>query len=217
MTLRIATDDARADVIRELEAAVFPGIDAFLSPEVEQFCHFLVIVDLRPDVRRIVHCVRISGPQFAPGVQPADGTTGIVMVDELIGSGQGLTAEEFQRYYAGRGVDATSLIGVETNFRVGDREADHEGLRSADMAYLALFALVLRLGSDGVCAHINEPARKSFDRVGLDYEPLCGRELHAPASTPGDLDLDYRATFLSSRSVPALERIGLFTPPLVTL
>ncbi len=217
--LQVPSDHPAADVIRGLEAEALPDTAAYLTPEVERCCQFLVLVDLRPGVERIVHCTRVSGPQFLGGEPPQEGHSGIVVVDELIDAGA-ITLDEVRGHYRSTGRDPETFIGVETNFRVGAREADHHGIRAADLGYLAIFAMLIRLGSQGVCAHINEASRRSFERIGFAFEPLCGRaDLRSPGATEDEIAEDFRPTFLPGVPdvIPVLQRIALFTPPLVAL
>lgn len=217
--LQVPSDHPAADIVRALEAEALPDTAAYLTPEVERCCQFLVIVDLRPGIERIVHCTRVSGPQFLGAERPREGHSGIVVVDELIDAGM-ITLEELHRHYSATGRDPETFIGVETNFRVGAREADHHGVRASDMGYLAIFAMLVRLDSQGVCAHINEASRRSFERIGFDFEPLCGRgDLRSPGATEVEIAEDFRPTFLPGVPdvIPVLTRIALFTPPLVAL
>ena len=180
-----------ANLVRTLEAQQFPEITEFVSPVVEERSRFLALVDTRDDQRRIVHGFRVSGigldeSQTQVDQAAEDDPVGIVMVDEMIESGQGLTAREFREYYQKAGIVVRNCLSVETNFRVGEK-VENEGLRVSDLGYIAIFNLIDQKikepGHEAIFAYLNDPAIKSLQAIGVQSEPFVGRpELRAPGA-----------------------------------
>lgn len=191
-------DASAANVIRTMEAEVFPEITAFMSDEVEERSRFLVVVD-RAEEPRLVHVFRVTGGRFGPA--PASGDViGIPMVDEVIEANDDVTAAEVLAYYREHGIDLWRCIAVETNFRIaGGRAAS--GLRWSDYAYLGAFGELMR-GEDypndrGIFAHMNEPAVRSLAAIGVTSDPFAGRpELRSPAAQEGTYDDRYSPLFI---------------------
>lgn len=172
-----------ADTVRNYEAEYFPEVKD-LPEGIEEDTLFIAFVDTRPGIDRVVHATTITGyqedTQKALEQNDTDSTsTNFVVVNDLIEMGN-FTAEEFREYYTSRGVKLEECIAVETNFRVGERVEDFNGISTVDLAYLTTFGLAIRnnpeLGEAGVFANINRASLASFSRVGLKYELLMGRD-----------------------------------------
>lgn len=199
IALWVPADDPSADAVRELEARAFPGIDAFLDPAVERASTFLVLLDRRGDEDAIVHALRATGPMLLSPARRAaavaDDSTGFVMVDEIVASGQGVTAAHFARRMTRSGFDLDRCIAIETHFRVRDVPKRH-GLRPGSLSYIAVFAeFVARASAPGrsaVFAHVNEASLRSFRALGVRPEPFLGRaDLRTPAGEPGTFETGY--------------------------
>ncbi len=171
-----------ANLVRHYEQAHFPEVQN-VSSDVEDDTMFVALVDTRPEVRRVVHALTITGLEQASGMRPArarsqDSKTGFASIDDLIEMGN-FTAEEFRDYYAKQGIDLEQCIAVETNFRVGERAPRYNGLDISALAYMKVFDLFMRgnpqLERAAVFANINRASRVSFGRFGLVYNPLMGR------------------------------------------
>lgn len=190
------TENKFSNLVRTLEVGIFPEIVSFVDPLVESRSKFLALVDTSEDQRRIVHGFRLSGIAMnatvgeaqnkKSGLYNQDESIGLIMVDELIQSGQGFTAKEFREYYDMAGVKIEDCVSVETNFRVGDK-VETDGLRVSDLGYIAIFNLLERISTklDEACvfAYLNAPAIKSLQAIGIEYRPFAGREdLKAPGS-----------------------------------
>lgn len=170
-------DHPYANLARTYEARFFPEV-AEIDEEDEAGTMFAVLVDNRESARRVVHGMTIMKPHSEP--QPGDQPTGMYTVDSLIERGN-FTPEEFYKHYAdGQDIDMTKSISVETTFLVGERSEPLHGLRPAEISYLALFQMIenagAQLGKAGVFLTVNGRGRSSLDRVGVNYEPLMGRE-----------------------------------------
>lgn len=177
------------NIIRTFEAQQFPEVPKLVTDEVENDSQFLAIIDTRGGAGKVIHGTRISGArnqrsdEHPVSPEAPEELTGIIMVDEIIMSQQGLTAQEFYDYYRSKHYDMPRCVGVETNFRVGgytEQVEDYNGLSIAQVGYLAIFKLLedqgLEPGNGGVFANINIGSIRSFSMIGLQYEALAGRE-----------------------------------------
>lgn len=194
----IAPDHPLADVVRALEARWFPDIAGFTSPEVEARCRFLVVADIGGP-SSIAHVMRTSTLRGGP--DPAPGTVGIPMADEVVEANEGITAEEVVAHYRDRDVDLRRCLAVETNIRVSASPASPTGLRWSDHAYIAVFQEVMRgpEGERGIFAHLNEAAVRSLGAIGVTHEPFARREgLRSPAAQEGTFDDRYAPAFIPS-------------------
>src|SRR5205814_9346276 len=99
---------------------------------------------------RVVHAFRVSSPDIAqpkssgrhrkvdarhPG-RKSD-KINIAFIRDLVESGQ-VTDRQIADYYAGKHVDLSQCLSVETNFRVGEKVEAMNGLRTTDLGYLAI-------------------------------------------------------------------------------
>ncbi len=198
---RLATEEARFFE----EAPVL-----FDLPQADELFAFLVIaVD-----GAARHIVRLS----APALHPGSGLLPFFLTD-LVDADPDLTLSDVKAYYAELNIEVDRLISVETQFRLGEQM---EPIRSADLAYLTLFQIVKHHSCQGVVAHLNAPAIKSFKRVGLDWHPFAGRvDLRTPTvkedGTIG-FDANYQPVCLPLYSnVDLLDGLSAFTPELVYL
>jgi hypothetical protein len=197
VALWVAADDASADALRTLESRAFPGVEGFITPAVERASTFLVLLDRRVGEDAIVHVMRASGPMLQGArrrLEPGDGT-GFVMVDEIVASGQGVTAGAFADHAAAAGLDLDRCVAVETHFRVAETPK-RGGLRAGSLAYLALFAQFVAHGfapgRSAVFAHVNEASLRSFRALGVRPEPFMGRAgLRSPAAEPATFEEGY--------------------------
>jgi hypothetical protein len=162
------------------------------------------------------HVSRLSAPGLLNG---ADDVVPFFLTD-LVAAYDDLCLDDLDEHYRGDGVDIAATISVETQVRLGEHL---EPLRSADLLYLALFELCNRHGGAGVFAHMNSNAIKSFERVGLSWLPLAGRDdLRTPTVAPDGaptFDDDYRPVWIpnSGSNVELLSSLAPFAPPVVTL
>lgn len=207
-------DSRYANIIRTREAEYFPEVKE-LPPEIEEDTKFLAFVDTREGVNRIVHGTTISGIEQ----HPSEEHTGFTTIDELIDVGN-FTAQEFRDYYAEKGIDISKSVSIDTNFRIGEKEEDYEGLNTAYMAYTTIYKLLERrrpeLGDAGAFCSINQKSIDSFVNFGMDCELLMGREdFTTPEAISGSgqylpavvrVDDDTRAVFAGlSEKVKELE------------
>lgn len=212
-----------ANLIRAKEAEFFPEVEE-VSEQDESNTLFLALVDTRPGSRRLVHGATITGVPYEgetpESVLPNEAqSTGFITVDSLIELGN-FTAQGFQDYYKEKGIDLDNSFAVETNFRVGDKVEPYQGVQIADLAYLTMFSLIQRKGiNEGVAvfASINRASITSFGRVGLEYEPLMGREdMKTPEAALG---LDYLpvAIPLNENNRAMFEMMSSFNLPEISL
>ncbi|MBI3983976.1 hypothetical protein HY346_01640 [Candidatus Microgenomates bacterium] len=185
----IHPDSKFANFARTHEASYFPEV-AEVSPQTEASTRFLVLVDTRPENRRVVHAATVTGLE-----QAEDGaeTTGFNVVDELIAAGN-FTADEFRQFYRQRKLELSKSIAVETNFRIGEKVVGPDGIPTSYLVYLALFSLVKQGGAAidqaAVFATLNDLQVNSFERFGLDFEPMMGRtDLSTPEAELGRTSL----------------------------
>lgn len=142
---------------------------------VEEQCRFLAVVDLSPQQARVVHAIRVSSVLENASLE-SEGPIGVVLLDELVESGQ-VESEYIRRYYKERGVSLPDSLGVESNFRIDGKGPMYNGVKAADLAYIALFN---QLGTPAngtipaVFAHLNNSAKGSLERNGVKVEPLLG-------------------------------------------
>jgi len=183
-----------ANLVRTLEAQIFPEIPEIMEPFEDQ-CVFLTLIDTRPDAKRIIHAFRLSWPgsdrnaHTGASIGPED----IVLLKDIIDSDQGLSAEDLRAYYEAKGVDFAKSMSVETNFRVGEKVEPINGLPVAQLGYIAIFQGMNSQQDIAdkavIFAHLNRPAVASLGAVGIEYEPIAGRaDLQTP--TVGDEKFD---------------------------
>ncbi|HEU4914895.1 MAG TPA: hypothetical protein VFT16_05880 [Candidatus Saccharimonadales bacterium] len=173
----IAPDHPFSNFVRGQEAKFFPEVNEFPAEEEENTLLF-ALVDTRLESSRVVHVGTISSPGLMRTEAHPD-STGFLFVDELVGLGN-FTPEDFRAYYESRGLKLDKCIAVETNIRVGEPVEKYHGFRTVDLGYLTLFGLVERSnpepGESAVFASINRASAVSFGRVGIECEPLMGRD-----------------------------------------
>ena len=167
----IAPDHRFADAIRTLEARQFPEMPDLVNENVEKRSIFMVLVDTREDEDRIIHCTRLSGLTTPSGSQETDAeSSGFIVIDEAIGKNE-LTLEDFHTFCERNELDVKSSISVETNFRVGEKVPERDGLRISDIGYVTFFRKILEKGGEvdhaGVFASINVGTRKSLGAIGV--------------------------------------------------
>jgi len=180
----INPDSKFANFVRTHEASYFPEVKE-VSEQDEEHTLFLALVDTRPGANRIVHSATMTGVSYDKETgqlikrEPEDDTTGLYTIDSLIELGN-FTAQDFYDYYAKKGIDTNKSIAVETNFRIGEKAEEFNGLKTADLVYHIFCDVLCELGGElnkaAVFATINKDSRDSFDRVGLNYELLMGRD-----------------------------------------
>jgi hypothetical protein len=192
-----------ANLVRTSEAKLFPEVED-VSGDDEDNTTFLAFVDTRSAQQRIVHATTLTRANGSIA-QNSNGEasmqdiqqTGFYTIDKLIEL-DNFSAEEFYGYYKARGVNIDGCIGVETNFRIGEKIDPFKGFSPAQLAYLTMFNLVARKKEEqelgGVFASINRVSVISFQRIGLECEPLMGRDgLTTPES---ELGQDYLPVFI---------------------
>ncbi len=181
----ISPKNKLANLVRNYEASYFPEVEEVTSEE-EQYTLFFTIVDPRPSTNRVVHAATITGISYKPndetiidGVDQDNHSTGFYTVDSLIEQGN-FTPQEFYDYYSEKYIDVKKCIAVETNFKVGESSEKYNGFRPSDLAYLMFFKMLEKrspaMNGAMVIATINRASAISFQRVGLDYAPLMGKE-----------------------------------------
>lgn len=181
----ISPKNKYANLVRAHEASYFPEVEE-VSEEDENHTLFMAVVDTRPNSNRVVHAATVTGVSYkseneslVDGPDQTDKTTGLYTVDSLIDMGN-FTAQEFYEYYENKGIDLKKSIAVETNFRVGEPAEKYNGFSPSDLAYLTFFKMLEKRSPKAehamVIATINRASAISFQRVGLAYEPLMGRD-----------------------------------------
>lgn len=167
----ITPDHRFADAVRTLEARQFPEMPDLVNDSVEKRSVFMVLVDTREGEDRIVHCTRLSGIKLHEDQpdQTIEGS-GFIVIDEAIEKNE-LSSEGFQKFCEKNNLDPTHFISVETNFRVGEKVPDRDGLRMSDIGYVTFFRKILDKGGEinhsGVFASINIGTRKSLGAIGV--------------------------------------------------
>jgi len=180
----ISPESKYANILRTYEAEYFPEVKDVVA-EVEEDTVFLALVDTRTDSRRIVHATTLSAMSDEAKELAEPETTGFYTVDDLIEM-KNFTAREFLDYYAAKGVDMNSCISVDTNFKIGERAPKFNGLDTAQLAYVTVFNFVQKRATEtslherekkfAVFASINLPSIISFKRMGIECEPMMGRD-----------------------------------------
>ena len=188
-SLWVKPDSIYANIARTNEKKYWKYMPDIMSIHEDQSM-FLLLFDTRMARNEVVHSTRISG--FTPdGMRDDNDRTGLIIIDDIIDSNQGLTAKYFRDYYTERGIDLMKCITVESNIKIHNTRKK-DGINVPDLAYLSLFKNVVNRGGQAgdscVFAVINMPTVLSFGRIGLDYEPLAGmKSLQTPADN-GEFD-----------------------------
>jgi GNAT superfamily N-acetyltransferase len=175
----VAPDHRFADAVRTLEARQFPEMPDVVNDSVEEHSTFLVLVDTRNNEDRIIHCTRLSGislnEQTEERSSRSEESSGYIVIDEAIGKGE-LSLEDFKQFCEQQNIDADTCISVETNFRVGERVPERDGLRISDIGYATFFRKALAKSTEAsrsvLFASINIGTRKSLGTIGLQHVPL---------------------------------------------
>ncbi len=185
-----------ANIVRTNEAKYFPEVEDVSIAE-ENRTLLLALVDTRASANRVVHSATVSGISYDENIETVidrpeskDDTTGFIVVDQLVDMGN-FTRQEFFDYYAAQGIDTSKSIAVETNLRIGSKAERFNGLRTAQLAYIAIFERLNKrnpeMHKSAVFTTINRPSILSFKQFGLEYEPLMGRsDLTTPESELGE-------------------------------
>ncbi|MEK9195966.1 MAG: hypothetical protein AAB914_01220, partial [Patescibacteria group bacterium] len=213
---------------RTLEKQTFPEIEDVMR-DYEEESTFLALVDTRQQANRIAHAFRISGASSSSDGSVVansvsnDNSTGIVLIDDIINSGQDFRINDFRDYYSSRGFDLSKCISVETNWIVGEKSEKFNGLPLPQLGYLALFRLIeargLNEGDAVLFAHANRVATISLAMSGVEYEPIAGREdLKTPTVKPdGTLSFDdhYKPVAIpaSSQNLEVFKQLSTFAAP----
>jgi hypothetical protein len=207
----IGPDHPYADVVRTLEARQFPEIPEVVSPAVEQRSLFMAVVDTRDETDRIIHAARLSGAhlnELDNRLSLEEGSTGFIVTDELIQKGE-LSLEDFESYCEQHGFIPDHFVSVETNFRVGGRVANYNGLRISDVGYFSFFKKTLEAGAEGteggVFASINRASKISLGAIGIEWISI---------PTQGTDDSDTRSKYelvgmpLTERTISVFSAMG---------
>lgn len=155
---------------------------------------------------QIRHVMRLSVPALK------EGETMPFLLRDLVASGQDLSEDDLRAHYGRQAIDLATSVSVESNVRAGDRE---EAIASADLAYLAVFEIMRRVGAGAVFAHLNDAARTSFTRVGLQGRDVVDRaDLRTPGTEPGQFDERYRPVCLpaDAHNVGVMQSLASVTP-----
>lgn len=216
----LATHTPLANVVRTLEARIFPEVPNLATENAENKSLFLALVDTREGAERIVHCTRLTGASAESNQDTDSNTTGLIGIDEVIGSDQNFSARDFYDYYEKDGTNITSCLSVETNFRVGERVGTNNGLRISDLGYVAVFNMLERGGAEVdksyIFAFFNEGTIKSLSAIGIVAEPLAGRgDLKAPSDEAGKFDKHYKPAAIkgTQQSLAAIRAIQPYAAP----
>lgn len=209
--LVVRNDHPLTALLRDLEQRFFPEAPTLFDlPDADDLFAFVVIA-VDGCVR---HVVRISAPAVVgrPDLSP-------FFITDLVDADPDLTIDDVRDYYEARDVKIERVLGVETQFRLGEQL---EPIRSADLAYLALFKIVQDFSCAGVVAHLNAPAMTSFKRIGLDWSPFAGRvDLRTPTvKEDGSVGFDeeYHPVYMPlDKNVELLSGLSAFTPPMYWL
>jgi len=196
--VEIPGDHPVADLIRALERAQFPDVEAFLTDEVESRCRFLAVVDRSGPEPALAFATRVSSPRFGP-TPPRPDETGLPMLDEVLAVNEGIDAPALVAHYGQRGVDVARCVAVETNFRLAPTRDAPTGLRWSDHAYVGVFDLLMEgpPGGKGVFAHANEATVRSLGAIDLTFEAVMGRpDLVSPAAQQGEADDRYAPGYI---------------------
>lgn len=176
----VSADHPFSNFFRTHESRYFPEVEE-TDPEYDVNQVYLAVVDTRDGRSEVVHGASLMGFRE---VLDADGEvdqskTGLYTVDSLIEYGN-FSRSEFEAYYSGVGIDFSQSIGIETNFRTSEKFERFFGMKSSDLAYLtvvnSLIAGNAPIGKTLVFATINQMQIDSLSRVGVDIEPLMGRD-----------------------------------------
>jgi hypothetical protein len=173
--LWVPYDSPYANISRTYENEYFPEANE-VDLSVEQNSEFYLVIDTRDGKHRAAHSATITGvTEFK---RENELPTDMVVIDDLVEMGN-FSHRQFYQYYIDKGVDVTKCIGVETNFRIGDKTPALNGVRVVDLAYLAMMHRLLQRNPEmftaGAFASINIDSIISFKNFGLQYEPLMGR------------------------------------------
>lgn len=189
--------------LAEAEAVAFPEApDLFAADRTTVMLGMMVDGEIR-------HVMRLSVPALEAGASMP------FLLRDLASSGQGITEKELIGYYASREIPLANAVSVESNVRVGDKD---EAIPSADLAYLAVFEVMRRVGAGAVFAHLNDAARASFVRVDLRGQAVADREaLRTPGAEAGSFDDRYRPVCLPAddHNVAVMEALAAVTPAVI--
>lgn len=222
-------DSHEANFLRTHEAQALPDAN---TPELfaksDGSSSFLAIVDTRLGVKpRVIRGSRITGGQFAPqNANDGSDVENIATLRDMVTDGE-ISAEELQWYYSWLGIDLNQSVGVETNFRIGERARRRLGvIPVSQIAYLALYNYLVRNDPDSesvaMFAHINQASADSLHRLGIDIERVAGRkDLKTPAApTSGErYDPKFRPVAMSNtpRTRRVMRRLQRFAPAQLVL
>lgn len=229
----ISPESPYADILRAQESFYWEHIQEIMAPHERQSL-FLALVDTREGSDKIVHGFRISGGgvfteddrRVAQDIEIDPNSTGLVLIDDLINSEQGVTAEDFRGYYQARGFNVSKFISVETNFRrpgMEERVPRYNGLPASQVGYLALFQFCdredLGVNESAIFASINHASVMSLGLVGLEYESIVGRDdLRTPVED-GKFDSDYKPVMIpaSEKNISIFRTISKLAAPSLRL
>ncbi len=193
-----------SNLIRTFEANTpeFRGIEQFVDDSVEARSKFFALVDTRYGNDRVIHATRVSGEVFSEKfinrkISQKNRGTNFIVINELIESGQGLTAEEFSSFYESIGINLNKSLGVETNFTVGERVDTHvPGIRVSDLGYIAIFLLLERKGfkpdETYIFANVNSNTIRSMTPLGFKFEHIADRKDLKCVASDGNLTDEFR-------------------------
>lgn len=211
-----------ADIIRTGETKHWPEMSAIMETH-EGESIFLAMFDTRGGMNKVVHGFRVSRSP-ANGFGADENHTGIVLIDDIIDSGQNLTAQEFREYYQSKGINLAQSPSVETNFRIQKTEK-YNGLPLTQIGYIAIFQTLAEGGEEvevdkaAVFASLNQVAVDSLSAVGLDFEPVVGRQDIKTPVADGEFDDDYTPVAIpaNANNLKVFEGLVGFAAPVVQL
>ncbi len=194
-TVLLGSDDPRSDFVRTYEASVF-GAEHYDFHEgmkpYERDSLFLVTLDL--DARVVAHVKRIVRARKERVVFDGALLTGIEVVDDRLTATDpqeraGLQEVMFHHQI----VDWGRCFNLTSNIQTGRCKPTWDRPYSL-ISYKAVFKLTRIIGIDNIFAYMNRLAVRSLGRVGVEFEPLAGKQFHLPMpGRPGSYDENYAA------------------------
>lgn len=186
---------------------------------------FLGIVDTRDSRDRIIHAFRVTSilldisPYSPKDTRRVRETS---LLQDLIESNQGLTAQGCREFYEKMGIDLDKCLSVETNFRIGDKAPEFNGLPISQAGYIAVFQFFKQQGGltgdkpGAIFAHLNRSAIFSLAAVGLEYRNIVARQdLKTPTVGPIKFDPDYSPVEIppTDKNIEIFEALSAFATP----
>lgn len=216
----VEPDSPYADVARSHELEFWPyAVETFAPYDDRSW--FLLILDLRPDDPEIVHVARTTR-SFDRETALERGRSGLAIIDDIMAVDQRppVSFGDFVEFYTTRGIDLTNCVSLETNRTIHKRPL-FNSLTASQIAYLTIYDLFrpALLEKGMVFASINVASARSFEKMGMRFEPFMDRhDIRVPTHS-NEFDDDYVVVtlFAGGDNVPLLESVMDLAPPIVHL